>query len=343
MVMGRDKSNIYRKSLHQQAYEKLKSMQAFGESRHEAKKDGTDKSRIFSYKTYQTYWQQTQYFIRWVQNTHPETTTLKKAKKHVNEWLQSLVEQGYSPWSVHTACAALCKLYGIDKDDPKRFRPPTRHRADIRRSRGVAARDKDFSVRNNYEIIEFVKATGTRRNVLQRIKGSDLWSSAQIAERIDVLLALPERTEAQDRELKMMQETMKLFPTYSWFLLHRRDKGGRQRLSPIIGPGAAAVVARMQATQPNERVWWSVPSGMDVHGYRADYATALYKAHARRIEDIPKDRINKGTGRLYSSQVYNCRKDERGKKLDKRAMLLVSKALGHNRLDVCSNFYLRNL
>ena len=341
--MGRDKSYLYKKSLHQQAYEKMKGMQAFGESRHEAKKKGTDKDKIFSYKTYQTYWQQIQYFIRWVQQCHPECTTLKKACKYVNPWLQSLVDQGYSPWSVHTACAALCKLYGIDKDDPKRFRPPTRHRADIKRSRGVAARDRDFSVTNNYELIEFVKATGTRRNVLQKLRGSDLWSSDQINARINELKLLQDRTDAQDRELRMLQETMELFPAYDWFLLHRRDKGGRQRLSPICGPGAAAVVARMQATPPNERVWLHVPSGMDVHGYRADYATALYKAHARLIEDIPKDRVNKGTGRLYSSEVYNCRKDERGKKLDKRAMLLVSKALGHNRLNVAADFYLRNL
>ena len=341
--MGREKSNIYRQSLHQQAYRKFQNMKAFGESRHEAKKKGTDKDKIFSYKTYQTYWQQVQYFIRWVQQCHPETTTLKKAKKHVNEWLQSLVDQGYSPWSVHTACASLCKLYSIEANEAKRFRPPTRHRAEIRRSRGVAARDKDFSVTNNYEIIEFVKATGTRRAALQKLIGSDLWSSDQITERIGVLLAETDRTDAQERELRMLQETMELFPMYSWFLLHRRDKGGKNRLSPIIGPGVAAVVARMQATPSNERVWIHVPSGMDVHGYRAAYATTLYKIHAQPIDKIPYDAVNKGTGRLYQSEVYNCRKDERGKKLDKRAMLLVSKALGHNRLDVCSNFYLRNL
>ena len=42
--MGREKSNIYRQSLHQQAYRKFQNMKAFGESRHEAKKKGTDKS-----------------------------------------------------------------------------------------------------------------------------------------------------------------------------------------------------------------------------------------------------------------------------------------------------------
>ena len=341
--MGREKSKLYHKDIHRQAYEKLTSIQAFSESRHRDKRDGSDKEKIYSYKTYETYWQQTRYFLKWLKINHPGCKNLKKAKKYVNLWLEHLVEQGYSAWTIHTACAALCKLYGIDRDDPKRFRPPTRHRADIKRSRGVAARDRDFSVTNNYEIIEFVRSTGTRRNVLSKIIGSDLWSSSQVFGRIRELNALSERTDAQNRELRMLRETMELFPMYSWFLMHRRDKGGRQRLSPICGPGAAAVVARMQATPPNERVWLHVPAGMDVHGYRADYATALYKAHARRIEDIPKDRINKGTGRLYSSEVYNCRKDERGKKLDKRAMLLVSKALGHNRLSVAGDFYLRNL
>ena len=341
--MGRDKSNIYRQSLHQQAYGKFQNMRAFGESRHEAKMNGTYKNKIFAFKTYKTYWEQTRYFIRWVQQHHPECTTLKKARKYVNPWLQSLVDQGYSPWSVHTACAALCKLYSIDRDDPKRFRPPTRHRADIKRSRGVAVRDRDFSLTNNHEIIEFVKSTGTRRNVLEKLTGDDLWSAEQVQERMQQLQMLQGRTDTQERELRMLQDTMELFPMYDWFILHRRDKGGKMRLAPIIGPGATAVIARMQATPPNERVWLHVPSGMDVHGYRADYATALYKAHARPIEKIPYDAVNRGTRRLYQSEVYNCRKDERGKKLDKRAVLLVSKALGHNRLDVCSNFYLRNL
>ena len=341
--MGREKSNLYHKDIHRQAYEKLTSMQAFGESRHRDKRDGSDKGKIYSYKTYKTYWEQTQYFIRWVQKHHPECTTLKKARKYVNPWLQSLVDQGYSPWSIHTACAALCKLYSIDRDDPKRFRPPTRHRADIKRSRGVAIRDRDFSLTNNHEIIEFVKSTGTRRNVLEKLTGDDLWSAEQVQERMKQLQMLQGRTDGQERELRMLRDTMELFPMYDWFILHRRDKGGKQRLAPIIGPAAPAVVKRMQSTPLNERVWLHVPSGMDVHGYRADYATALYKLHARKIKDIPYDTVHRGTGRLYQSEVYNCRKDERGKKLDKRALLLVSKALGHNRLNVAADFYLRNL
>lgn len=44
--MGR-RNKAYHKDLHQQAYERLTSMQAFGESRKEAKANGTDKDKIF--------------------------------------------------------------------------------------------------------------------------------------------------------------------------------------------------------------------------------------------------------------------------------------------------------
>lgn len=69
----------------------------------------------------------------------------------------------------------------------------------------------------------------------------------------------------------------------------------------------------------------------------------MYKAHARPIEEIPYDRMNKGSGRKYQSEVYICRKDEAGRKLDKAAMLVCSKALGHNRISVVADNYIRGL
>ena len=47
-----------------------------------------------------------------------------------------------------------------------------------------------------------------------------------------------------------------------------------------------------------------------------------------RLKKIPYDKVNRGTGKRYQSEVYSCRKDEAGKKLDKAAMLVCSKALG---------------
>ena len=52
-------------------------------------------------------------------------------------------------------------------------------------------------------------------------------------------------------------------------------------------------------------------------------------------------KINKGTGRKYQSEVYICRGENKGKRLDKRAMLEASKALGHNRICVVGEHYIR--
>lgn len=65
--------------------------------------------------------------------------------------------------------------------------------------------------------------------------------------------------------------------------------------------------------------------------------------YARKPEDIPYDGINKGSGQRYQKDLYVCRKDEAGRKLDRRAMVLCSKALGHNRVSVVAENYLRGI
>ena len=62
-TMGRRNKSYY-KDLHKQAYERLNSMQAFGESRRAAKSEGADRDKIFSFNTYKSYWKHTKYFIK---------------------------------------------------------------------------------------------------------------------------------------------------------------------------------------------------------------------------------------------------------------------------------------
>ena len=88
------------------------------------------------------------------------------------------------------------------------------------------------------------------------------------------------------------------------------------------------------AARPPERRYSRLPGGV---------CNGHLQGHARAIQDIPYDRINRGTGRRYQSQVYTCRKDEAGRKLDKAAMLVCSKALGHNRISVVADNYIRGL
>ena len=340
--MGR-RNKAYSKDLHQQAYDRLTGMQAFGESKKEAVANGTEKEKIFSFNTYKSYWKHTKYFIKYIKENHPECTTLKSAKKYVNEWLQTRVDQGLSAWTVQLEAKAMGKLYGISPDDENYFKPPKRNREDIKRSRGDRVRDKHFSKTNNDELIKFCKGTGLRRAELGELRGKDLVTREEIEAEISQIESRPaeELTPADTKRLEMLQDT-RLFEG-DYFTHVRNGKGGRVRMSPIIGPNTEQIVERIKSTPAEEKVWQHIHQSADIHGYRAEYATIIYKAKARAIEEIPYDRVNKGSGRKYQSDVYICRKDEAGRKLDKVAMLVCSKALGHNRISVVADNYIRGL
>ena len=340
--MGR-KNKAYYKDLHQQAYERLHGMLSFGESKKEAVANGTNQEKIFSFNTYKAYWKHTKYFLKYVREKYPKCTTLKKARKYVNEWLQQRADQGLSAWTVQLEAKALGKLYGISPDDENYFKPPKRNREDINRSRGDRVRDQHFSKANNDELIKFCRGTGLRRMELENLRGKDLVSREQIEAEIARIEGIPEeqRTAALTKRLEMLRDTRMFQEGY--FVHVRNGKGGRERLSPIIGKNAEQIIERIRETPAKEKVWQFVHQCADIHSYRADYATAIYKAHARKIEEIPYDKINRGTGRRYQGDVYVCRKDEAGKKLDKAAMLVCSKALGHNRVEVVANNYIRGL
>lgn len=339
--MGR-KNTKYKKDLHQQAYDALNAMQAFGESKKEAIANGTSKDKIYSFSTYQTYYKHIKYFLAWVKVTHPECATLKAAKKYVNEWLQSRVDKHLSAWTIATETAALCKLYQIPQDDPDRFTPPRRERVDIKRSRKNTVRDKHFSKKNNAELIAFCRSTGCRRNVLEKLEGRDLWTRRDMEKRISALEKKENLTESEKRDLNNMKDALIVFPDEDAFLHHRKDKNGKYRFAPIVGPDKDLVVEKMKNTERNAKVWESVSGNADVHGYRADYAIEVYRKYARPIEQIPFNKINRGTGRRYQGDIYACRKDKHAK-YDKAAMLKCSKALGHNRLSVIAENYLYNL
>ena len=340
--MGR-KNKSYSKDLHQQIYDKLTSMQAFGESKRAAAAEDATQDKIYSFNTYQTYYKHCQYFAKWIQANHPECTTLKAARKYTNEWLQQRVDQGLSAWTIQTEAKAIGKLYGIKAGDPGYFDPPKRHRAEIKRSRSDTVRDLHFSKTNNDELIKFCQGTGLRRKELEDLKGGDLLTRTQIEQQAARIEALPElqRSAADVKKLGVLRDALALKGDY--FTHVRRGKGGRERISPIIGKNTDQIVARIQDTPAGEKVWQHVHTMADIHGYRGDYATQIYRSHAREIDQIPFDKVHPGTGRSYQSEVYVCRKDEAGKRLDKAAMLLASKALGHNRIEVVANNYIRGL
>lgn len=95
-------------------------------------------------------------------------------------------------------------------------------------------------------------------------------------------------------------------------------KGGKPRFAPFVGTAEQIqqVIDRIERFG-RDKTWPVVHNACPCHRLRAHYACALYKLHARPIADIsPKDQ-------------YRCRKELAGLVFDRRALVIVSNALGH--------------
>lgn len=263
---------------------------AIGESKFEDKKIGATADKIYSWNTYKTYLKHNIYFIQWAKENH-QIKSLDEGKKYVNEWLEMREKQGLSAYTVKLETSALMKLYSISSNEI--YKSNARYRANIQRSRGEKVRDKHFSEEKHKDLVRFCRATGLRRAELQQLRGTDL--------------------------IEINGEP--------FICVSRGAKGGRHR--NILLAFEKDFIQGLMSSKGDNKVFEKIPNGADIHSYRAEYATRLYKALARDINTLPK------------SEKYHCRKDLKGACYDKKAMLEVSRALGHNRISVIAGHYIR--
>ena len=341
--MGRKKLN---KSLIQQVKETLDAKLAIGKSKLAAKIDGTYTHFIYSWETYRSYLKHACYFVRWCKEQEIDQAlghkprTLAECRIFTERWIQYGIDRGLSAYTIKLELSALAKLYGCTTKDFNVKTPP-RQRRNIKRSRGNAARDKNFSVANNINMIIFCKCTGLRRAELAQIRGTDL---------IEL-----------DGQLCMK--------------IHRATKGGRPRVSPIVGSAEELEIVKKLCADAGEGKIFPHPNeNADIHSFRATYARRVYELHKREFNEFRKERlivyknnivdsyINKNGRRDYGkyphlyiniegklkkqpgyrdiSSSFFCRGDLKGKVYDRRALFEASRALGHNREDVVAEHYL---
>lgn len=112
-----------------------------------------------------------------------------------------------------------------------------------------------------------------------------------------------------------------------YIVVDKGSKGGRYREAPVVG-NVQAVVERMENVGTG-KVFDKIPNGADIHSYRADYCTTVYNSYARDVKTLDR------------SDVYCCRGDLKGTWYDKQAMREASEALGHSRISVISEHYIR--
>lgn len=267
---AQQKKVSYRKTARLRLQAMLKA--GLGSERSKDKAEADTKNKIYSKATFETYKQQFRHFADWLDKAHPEAFTLEDARGFVDEYLRHLIELERSAYSISTAKAAIAKIMGVEAT--QFIATPPRLRADIKRSRGVAERDKHISDKKEEELARFTSATGLRRKEMTMITAEDLFF------------------ENGQAYLNVTKGT----------------KGGKSRVAKIVGKTEEETKDIVKWIQSKEgRLFNKLSSNYDNHYYRATYANRLYNQLKRDIADIPtedkyimrKDRA----GEVYDKQA----------------------------------------
>lgn len=284
----------------------LKDKMAFGESKHEAKKYHAETENIFTFNTAKAYLDSCIKFVTYCRQNYG-CRTVPDCEKYVKRYLREVRQKNGKPYSAHSLASkasAIAKMYGT-----KKVKTDKRNRSDITRSRKPVEQDRHYNPENHKETEAFLRSTGLRRNEAEHITGTQL---------------------------------VKFHGVYYVHIVGNQAKGGRERYARVIGN--VDLVIRMMNAAGTDKVFGRLPSAMDVHSIRAKYAADMYRMLARDLDTCKKDKFfDSNRNKLCADSVYWCRKDLSGVWFDKKAMLIVSRSLGHNRISVIAENYLYSI
>jgi integrase len=149
---------------------------------------------------------------------------------------------------------------------------------------------------------------------IKRSRGSKpMDRSFSIARNLD-LIDFCRATGLRRHELKFLKVKNVYNAEDRLWVFVEQGKGGRPRTLPVLLSLEARVLEIIKERNADQLLFDRIPVRADIHGYRREYANSLYQELA---------------GTPYSLKNKN-----------KDVMLLVSAALGHNRIDVISRNYL---
>lgn len=293
-----------------------------GESRHKAKNEARQEAKeqgkslsavnirvdtIHSMNTYKTYLEHCTHFVEWCiqEKGVNKYASLNKIEKYAKEYLQYREEKGLSLYTLKAEKAALGKLYSHEID--YKFKE-ARTIDKITRSRKETERQKHFSEERNKDLVNIAKGTGGRREDIQKLTRKDFFADSK----------------------------------GNLWVSFEGSKGGRDRLAPVLPAYQEAIKEFLQTKENDEHLFDKIHNAADIHAYRREYAQALYGLVADDKEKAQEYALKYPLRDKKGYNIYYARGDKktafRGFKDD---IYIVSQALGHNRLSVTVNHYLK--
>ncbi len=146
----------------------------------------------------------------------------------------------------------------------------------------------------------------------------------------EVIVGFCKATGVRISELRMLKKSDMILKEEHWYVHIAQGKGGKERIAPTLEEYKPLIDKLVEPLKPDEKLFKpkEIPDRLPCHQYRAYYAKTQYNRLARDVNEISRN------------NRYVCRNDKKGTVYDKKAMLEVSRMLGHNRIDVIASHYL---
>lgn len=223
-----------------------------GRSKKEDKENLVDTRKlIYSSSTLMTYHKEMKKFINFILDNYPEIKRLRYLKKYANQYIQKLIDNGKSAYTISTAKAAIAKTLQLDYSTF--IETPKRERRNIKRSRPCKKSDHISQERCDF-LSKITSSTGLRRKELQNITGDALFFNAKDG---------------------------------SYYLkITKGTKGGR--VARIMGKNKDETeeIVNLFKEAGKTKLLPKISSAYDNHHFRATYAKRVYNFYALSIDDL---------------------------------------------------------
>ena len=229
-----------RPSLGHQFHELLESKKCIGESRHEAKAEGTAHKGIYSYKTYDAYKNASKQFVKWLKSEFPEIKHVSEIDRDIcKKYIKHREQSGCSAYTYSQDMAMISKTLDISLTK-KECNVATRKLSNIKENR------TDNGFRTSSGAIESIlRGTGLRRNELINLKVKNLVVQG-------------------DRVVGV--------------LVKKGSKGGKVREVQVRKEYQEHIYKLIEGLESHSKVInEEIPKELQAHRYRAEYAQSMYK------------------------------------------------------------------
>ncbi|MBX7222695.1 MAG: hypothetical protein K1Y36_22295 [Blastocatellia bacterium] len=295
-----------------------------GDSRHQAKTKARENGQltwafsdgiIRSHGTLKTYWPIWVRFAKWARtkySIHKWGQLVAASEKLASEYLHQRLS--YSPSTLTTERSALRMLFG-QRELAATVSVPSRTGVTLKKSRVPAKRDAQFNPANWQTMLNFAQAVGTRRNELRHLRVMDVQCNEA---GIPISVLLGAHSSAKGGKVRTV------------LLLPYQRRAVSLALAEATARGATAEALLFEPKIDRETKQplplARVPSRLDVHAQRHEFARDLYQ----RISGEPLPPPH-SEGRLKPGTI------------DRTAAGEVAVRLGHgrHRIDTVVKNYLR--